>query len=210
MSNLAPSDMPALVPNWLIFVDNMCIIIQLLAICLVCMLALLHQATYILYIVKQKPWHALSSSSSLPPIPLLHGCFGSGFGHWGERTQLWSKNGGKFSESWQWLTLSLSEFRTHDLLSHLRKKSYFYHILLLIDYLFIYLSESFTLLLLQSSTSTSQHNYVIMSACFSPTNSLPITTPTIRSNQSISWFLFYFSKNESINFFVRFNQLRKL
>ena len=55
MSNLAPSDMPALVPNWLIFVDNMCIIIQLLAICLVCMLALLHQATYILYIVKQKP-----------------------------------------------------------------------------------------------------------------------------------------------------------
>ena len=79
-----------------------------------------------------------SSSSSLPPIPLLHGCFGSGFGHWGERTQLWSKNGGKFSESWQWLTLSLSEFRTHDLLSHLRKKSYFYHILLLIDW-FIYL-----------------------------------------------------------------------
>ena len=36
MSNLAPSGMPALVPNWLIFVANMCIIIQLLAVCLVC------------------------------------------------------------------------------------------------------------------------------------------------------------------------------
>ena len=55
MSNLAPTGMPALVPNWLIFVANMCIIIQLLAICLVCMYALLHQAAYIyLYIVKQK------------------------------------------------------------------------------------------------------------------------------------------------------------
>ena len=36
MSNLAPSGMPALVPNWLIFVANMCIILQLLAVSLVC------------------------------------------------------------------------------------------------------------------------------------------------------------------------------